>query len=344
MTRRLTGGLIGLGVAAAALVLFATVVRQAPTLAGPARPDDVLLVLLGWAGLLLAAWLALGSLLALAAVLPGAAGRAAAGIAERITPVAVRKALALALGASVGSLALPPALVSVAGSGPVGRSTGPEILAAPDAASRDTASRDSAAADLAPGFTATDAIPGFVPSLERGPREAGAPLVSAVPRLPDGPGYVPTPPTADGSSKDGVGTGGADGDGRTDPRTTTGPGYVPSPPPAVHDADRPRLLAPTPRPAAAAHDLVTVRRGDSLWSVAARHLGSGATDAEVANEWPRWYAENRDVVGDDPDLLVPGQLLRPPPSASARPSTAVHHPSAPAAGPDTGAPAPQGDQ
>lgn len=141
MTRRLTGGLIGLGVAAAALVLFATVVRQAPTLAGPARPDDVLLVLLGWAGLLLAAWLALGSLLALAAVLPGAAGRAAAGIAERITPVAVRKALALALGASVGSLALPPALVSVAGSGPVGRSTGPEILAAPDAASRDTASR-----------------------------------------------------------------------------------------------------------------------------------------------------------------------------------------------------------
>ncbi len=57
---------------------------------------------------------------------------------------------------------------------------------------------------------------------------------------------------------------------------------------------------------------VVVRRGDSLWAIAARHLGPGATDAEVAAEWPRWYAANRATIGADPDLVLPGQVLRPP--------------------------------
>jgi nucleoid-associated protein YgaU len=85
-------------------------------------------------------------------------------------------------------------------------------------------------------------------------------------------------------------------------------------------ADRTRLLAPSPRPTAGTHDVVTVHRGDSLWAVAARHLGPGAGDAQIAHEWPRWYAANRDVIGDDPDLLVPGQQLRPP--AALSPSSA----------------------
>ena len=57
---------------------------------------------------------------------------------------------------------------------------------------------------------------------------------------------------------------------------------------------------------------VVVRRGDTLWSVAARSLGPGATDAEVLAEWPRWYAANRDVIGPDPGLLLPGQQLQAP--------------------------------
>jgi nucleoid-associated protein YgaU len=44
----------------------------------------------------------------------------------------------------------------------------------------------------------------------------------------------------------------------------------------------------------------------------ARHLGPDATDAEVAAQWPRWHAANRSVIGDDPDLLLPGQVLRAP--------------------------------
>lgn len=58
--------------------------------------------------------------------------------------------------------------------------------------------------------------------------------------------------------------------------------------------------------------VVVVRRGDSLWRIAARHLGPQATEAQVAAAWPRWYAANRAVVGPDPNLLLPGQRLMPP--------------------------------
>jgi hypothetical protein len=58
--------------------------------------------------------------------------------------------------------------------------------------------------------------------------------------------------------------------------------------------------------------VVTVRPGDSLWRIAARHLPPGHTVADVARWWPQWYRLNRGLVGPDPDLLHPGQRLRPP--------------------------------
>jgi len=57
---------------------------------------------------------------------------------------------------------------------------------------------------------------------------------------------------------------------------------------------------------------VVVAPGDSLWSIAAQHLPAAATDALTAAAWPRWYAVNRSVIGDDPDLLLPGQRLTVP--------------------------------
>lgn len=64
--------------------------------------------------------------------------------------------------------------------------------------------------------------------------------------------------------------------------------------------------------AAAADDSIVVKEGDSLWSIAARSAGAGATDAQIAREWPRWYRTNRAAIGPDPDLLDIGTVLTPP--------------------------------
>jgi hypothetical protein len=55
-----------------------------------------------------------------------------------------------------------------------------------------------------------------------------------------------------------------------------------------------------------------VMPNDCLWTIAATSLGTGASNAEIAAEWPRWYATNRQVIGADPDLLLPGMVLRAP--------------------------------
>lgn len=67
----------------------------------------------------------------------------------------------------------------------------------------------------------------------------------------------------------------------------------------------------------AAQDEVVVQPGDSLWAITARHLGPAASDAKVAEVWPQWYAANRDVIGQNPDLLQPGQILHPPTGTTA---------------------------
>jgi hypothetical protein len=77
--------------------------------------------------------------------------------------------------------------------------------------------------------------------------------------------------------------------------------------------DRPAARSPLDRPVSPAPRPVSVHSGDSLWLIAERGLGHRASDAEIAQEWPRWYAANRAVIGNDPDLIQPGQQLRPPP-------------------------------
>jgi nucleoid-associated protein YgaU len=57
---------------------------------------------------------------------------------------------------------------------------------------------------------------------------------------------------------------------------------------------------------------VIVRRGDSLWRIAAAHLPGQPTDRRIAASWPRWYAANRQVVGTDPNLITPGEVLHAP--------------------------------
>lgn len=63
---------------------------------------------------------------------------------------------------------------------------------------------------------------------------------------------------------------------------------------------------------------VVVKPGDTLWSIAARHLPSTAPPARIARSWPRWFAANRAVIGADPDLIVAGQVLTPPTEEATR--------------------------
>jgi len=58
---------------------------------------------------------------------------------------------------------------------------------------------------------------------------------------------------------------------------------------------------------------VTVRPGDSLWSLSAARLGPFASDVDIALDWPRLYQANREVIGANPHFLRPGQVLRIPP-------------------------------
>ena len=55
-----------------------------------------------------------------------------------------------------------------------------------------------------------------------------------------------------------------------------------------------------------------VMPGDTLWDIAASHLHT-TDDSRIARYWPLIHRENRDVVGSDPSLIRPGQVLELPP-------------------------------
>lgn len=54
---------------------------------------------------------------------------------------------------------------------------------------------------------------------------------------------------------------------------------------------------------------VVVEPGDSLWSISQRLLPENATPRRVHNEVARIYALNSERIGEDPDLIYPGEVL-----------------------------------
>lgn len=68
------------------------------------------------------------------------------------------------------------------------------------------------------------------------------------------------------------------------------------------------------RPALTSHgSTYTVVKGDSLWRIARRILSaqdshpSGSTTSDL---WHSIYEMNRELIGNDPDLIHPGQVLQ----------------------------------
>lgn len=300
-TALLAGGLVALTVSVA-LGLWATgqalgtQVWRVESVVAPA----VVLV-----GAVAAAWVAASALLAGACGLVRSTGRAwrsGERAVQRWAPVVVRRALAVAvagavgLGGAVGAHAAPaeaPAAVAVdLGWSPT----------APDDA--------GAAATPAPAPSPSDDPDGVAPTDDATP--AAAPTADAAPGASGGPGAATpaaataTPPAAAASTP-------LAAPAPARPAADVAPAEV-----AGTDAFPAHVAAPVPldvAPPSEAHPpggTVVVRDGDTLWAIAARHLGADATDAQIAAAWPQWYAANAATIGADPDLVVPGQVLTVP--------------------------------
>lgn len=155
-------------------------------------------------------------------------------------------------------------------------------------------------------------------------------VATATTSAPTAPSSVPTAPSssADGATRTSVvsvpttaddlgehdGAGPDDGSpslGATGTTAAPTAGVPVAPEPATLPAQEPATL-----PAPAATGPVVVQVGDSLWRIAARELPPDASDAEIDASWRAWYAANADVVGADPDLVLPGQALQRPASPS----------------------------
>ena len=80
-------------------------------------------------------------------------------------------------------------------------------------------------------------------------------------------------------------------------------------PPLVRLSDQP-ISAPASLAEAATYE---VQRGDSLWRISTATLtdsgDSSPTSADIARFWPRIFRANRLLIGDDPNLILPGQHL-----------------------------------
>lgn len=169
---------------------------------------------------------------------------------------------------------------------------GVQLIGAPlaHAAPPDASLSSTSAAAVSAAWAPTDgqSLTGPIPALIR---------QSAAPSRPDAVGTGQSVPDA----------------GQSVPSTSdVQPQWQPRPPvtaPRLVTSARVRAALELPD---TAHHEVAVRAGDSLWTIAARALGPEASDVEIALEWPRWFDANRAAIGNNPDVLLPGQVLRAP--------------------------------
>lgn len=81
---------------------------------------------------------------------------------------------------------------------------------------------------------------------------------------------------------------------------------------------RPAPVPPPPTSPSTAGPVV-IQPGDCLWTLAADRLEPGSSAGQIAVAVAGWYGANRATIGPDPDLILPGQQLIPPPAPRAAP-------------------------
>lgn len=287
-----------------------------------AAVQEILLVTAGLLAWVLAGWTMLVLAIGVTTRLPGRPGRRARRLLPRIAPASVGRVVLAAVGASLiagtAACAVPgPSTAAgtawTAGAAPTSATTN-ESGPGPSA----TAPAGSISIDWPAPVTTPPTPPTSSPAAAGSP--ASSPPTSwTIPPTPTPTTSIPTPtPTPTPTTQ------------ATATPATPPPATAPPPAPPGNPATTPPAGAPgvttTPTPEAApvmnapavppaASDSagrVTVRPGDSLWRIAAGFLGPDATDAEIDNAWRAWYFVNRQIIGDDPDVIAPGQDLMAP--------------------------------
>lgn len=268
--------LLGGAIAAVGALAMGASIRSLHDLAQTSHGHETLIiwVLLGVAalGALLCLYLALIWGLAAAIVLAGPASRTGAALLGPLRILAPQLARRLASGAAVATAAT-------------------ALTLAPGMAAQDQFATDPDAVTI-PVTQSAELFSTEVPPTDPAP-EAAAPGSSGT-GTGDTGADAPLPP---------LGWGGGSAPAETD---TAAPatGRAGSSDPAVPDS------AP---PGAVPVRTVVVHQGDSLWSISDDLLGPGASDpAQIAAAWPLLHETNRDVIGEDPDQLRPGQQLTVP--------------------------------
>ena len=289
---------IGVAGPFAAVLLLPSPFGQWSLLADP-RPDVVVgaiavlvAITVAW---LLAAWAALMCAAAVGSRLPGASGAAARRLLTAITPVVLRRVVMTAAGMSVaaglaacgspGSVAAPPTATAtvVVASTAAGTDAFDIDLDWPVAASATEAPLVSAA--RLPATEEATASPS--PSSASGP---GAPDMTPFRATLDAPADAPAGDTTDAPT----------------------PASALASPRSDRDSSTTDLRAVEAPPAMAATTGVVVQPGDSLWSIAAAQLPGDAAAARIDAAWRDWYRANRDIIGPNPNLVIPGQVLYAP--------------------------------
>jgi hypothetical protein len=309
----------------------------------PAQVDVVVEVAVVGIGALVAAWMAVCAALAAVCLvlrLAGTTWRAGERAVHRLAPAVVRRALTVAVVGGLGAGLAPGAYaadaptptptsasVDVSGgavdlgwvvtAGPGGAAVDPPGNGPAGAAPNKAQPARPAVADTPPttravvGSVARDAsVPGGQATSagdadqDRGAQARAQGDATASGAAVRRAGTDPDPVVGEPDARDS----GAAADGRRAPGTA-----------GIHAAAGDATAGTSPHESharAARAATVVVRRGDSLWRIAARHLPPGAGDEAIAAAWPAWYAANRATIGDDPGLLLPGQVLAVPPEVA----------------------------
>lgn len=275
--------------------------RGGRPMSGDPVADTAMLLAAGLLVWLLLLWAVIAAAAAVLSRLPGAMGERAGGILRAVAPAMARRVLLTVVGASmVTGLA---ACGTTAGPAASVMENGHHVAAGRAATGPGSMNIDGRSVAQAGSWILVEGSTIHLP-----PRTAAS--LSPVPALdpavadhdrPARRGAPEQPVNLDWPADDPVTSARVDVDW---PASTPGASATALPVPKRTTSGR-----------APSDERVVVLRGDSLWAIAARHLPAGSSPAQVDTSWHRWYLANRTVIGADPNLLLPGQILQPPPPA-----------------------------